>query len=190
MLLLVLLLVLVLVLVVLVVSPPHRAPAAAAQGHSDSHHQPTATAASSNARALSAVKSSRISADSLVRAPVPEVPATSMTRRDRYVAFAHMHVPHAFGSEWVNSSTRRTIFGDALREVRAGQMNCREDARTPLVRSKHGAAHRRDAGLNPKAELFAQAGEVRFGGSDTAVSVVGAAVDCGASTLSCFGCVM
>ena len=34
-----------------------------------------------------------------------------------YIAFAHMHVPHAFNSKWVNSSTRKTIFGDALREV-------------------------------------------------------------------------
>ena len=36
-----------------------------------------------------------------------------------YIAFAHMHVPHAFESRWANSSTTRTIFGDALREVDA-----------------------------------------------------------------------
>lgn len=34
-----------------------------------------------------------------------------------YLAFAHMHVPHAYESNWTNSSTRKTIFGDALREV-------------------------------------------------------------------------
>jgi hypothetical protein len=36
-----------------------------------------------------------------------------------YAAFAHMHVPHAFEPRWQHTSSRRTIFGDALREADA-----------------------------------------------------------------------
>lgn len=34
-----------------------------------------------------------------------------------YIAFAHMHVPQAYESKWFNSSTRKSHYGDALREV-------------------------------------------------------------------------
>lgn len=36
-----------------------------------------------------------------------------------YAAFAHMHVPQAYEPQWTHTSTRKTIFGDALREADA-----------------------------------------------------------------------
>ena len=36
-----------------------------------------------------------------------------------YAAFAHMHVPQAFEPQWRHTSTRKTVFGDALREADA-----------------------------------------------------------------------
>ena len=33
-----------------------------------------------------------------------------------YMPFAHMHVPHGFPDEFKNTSTRKTIYGDTLRE--------------------------------------------------------------------------
>ena len=34
-----------------------------------------------------------------------------------YAAFAHMHVPHGFAPSFVNSSARKNIYGDTLREL-------------------------------------------------------------------------
>ena len=36
-----------------------------------------------------------------------------------YAAFAHMHVPQAYEPQWMHTSTRKSIFGDALREADA-----------------------------------------------------------------------